>query len=238
MRCKIEKDNGFYTGNGKFRLGDVSMSRILEHSRNGMFTISAMKGGIPTGKKYNEFTPEEKTRYIENLKRSENLARDLRAADLGFISSVGGYRETEDDGSEVDITEFSFIVPYNRSKMSRKEFVQIGLDLAKKYDQNTIAVAGIPEIANGQVKFLQSDTLLDDIWGTDIKSDFSKAVYPKELNIGERPYYTNPNALGERNFVFDSASKRYFDSIAGVHCVNGQGGWQKANKLNEIVLER
>ena len=64
----------------------------------------------------------------------------------------------------VDVNEFSFIVPRRNNQMSNKEFVKFAVSLAKKYDQNSVLIAGIPEISNGQIRYLKPDELLEKVF--------------------------------------------------------------------------
>lgn len=238
MRVKLTKDNDFLVGSKYYYFNDSTMPRILQHAKNGMFVISAMRGGFPIGKSVEEFTPAEKGKYAADIKKTRDLEADIRAAGLGYISSLGGFIEKTDADEIIDANEFSFIVPYNKAKMTRKEFVELAVSLAKKYNQESVLIAGIPEVANGQIRYLSPDEFVDIDWAKDLEPDYTKVNVYKELNTEERPYYTAPRKMGGRNFVFDSVSQRNISRIVGVHHVFGQYGWRKANTMNEIVLKK
>lgn len=106
-------------GSLKNYLYESSLSRIKKHSENGFFTLSAFRG---------EFTEEE------NLKRHNNLKKDIRNYGLGYIEQYGGYVETRDDGTKVPVKELSLFVPYD-NKMDIEEFKNIAKTLADKYNQ-------------------------------------------------------------------------------------------------------
>lgn len=106
-------------GNLKNYLYESSLSRIKKHSENGFFTLSAFRG---------EFTEEE------NLKRHNNLKKDIRNYGLGYIEQYGGYVETRDDGTKVPVKELSLFVPYD-NKMDIEEFKNVAKTLADKYNQ-------------------------------------------------------------------------------------------------------
>lgn len=238
MRIKLTKDRDYRIGEKSYYFNDSAMSRILEHAQNGMFIISAMKGGFPIGKSFDEFTNDEKEKYFANKELTKQLENDIKAAGLGYIPAVGGYNEDAENGETVDVNEFSFIVPRGNSQMSNKEFVEFAVSLAKKYDQDSVLIAGIPEIANGQIRYIPQNEYLNIDWGSNREDDFTNTKVYRNLNTKERPYYTAPRKMGGRNFVFDSVSQRNMSYIVGIHNVFGQYGWMMARKNNEIVIKK
>lgn len=238
MRITRTKDNDYSVGDRYYYFNDSTMSRILEHAKNGMFVISAMRGGFPIGKSFEEFTPKEREKYKADKALTKQLEEDIKAAGLGYIPSVGGFKEKNDDGETVDVNEFSFIVPHRNNQMSDKEFVEFAASLAEKYDQNSVLIAGIPEIANGQIRYIAPSEFADIDWDVEQKPDFTETKVYREPDTKERPYYTAPKKLGGRNFVFDSVSQRNMSHIVGIHHVFGQYGWWSANKNNEIVIKK
>lgn len=238
MRITRTKDNDYSVGDRYYYFNDSTMSRILEHAKNGMFVISAMRGGFPIGKSFEEFTPKEREKYKADKALTKQLEEDIKAAGLGYIPSVGGFKEKNDDGETVDVNEFSFIVPRRNNQMSNKEFVEFAVGLAKKYDQNSVLIAGIPEIANGQIRYIAPSEFADIDWDAEQKPDFTETKVYREPDTEKRPYYTAPKKLGGRNFVFDSVSQRNMSHIVGIHHVFGQYGWWSANKNNEIVIKK
>ena len=238
MKITKTKDNDYRIGERAYYFNDSTMSRILEHAKNGMFIISAMKGGFPIGKSFDEFTPAEKEKYKADKALTKQLENDIKAAGLGYIPSVGGFNEKNDNDETVDVNEFSFIIPRRNNQMSNKEFVEFAVGLAKKYDQNSVLIAGIPEIANGQIRYIAPSEFVNIDWDAEQKPDFTETKVYRNLNTEERPYYTAPKKLGGRNFVFDSVSQRNMSHIVGIHHVFGQYGWWSANKNNEIVIKK
>lgn len=238
MKLKANTDNDYLINGDYYRFTDSTMSRILEHAKNGMFIISAMKGGFPIGKTFEEFTPAEKEKYLINKEKTDQLKKDIQAAGFGFISSLGGFKENEGKPDEVDVNEFSFIVPKGNKNISNKEFVEFAVSLAKKYNQDSVLIAGIPEIANGQIRYLSPGDFINIDWNDEIEPDFTNTKVYREVDPSKRPYYTAPKKLGGRNFVFDSVSMRHIDNIVGVHHVFSSWSWQKANKNKEIVIEK
>lgn len=238
MKVTKTRDNDYLVGDKYYYFNDSTMSRILEHAKNGMFVISAMRGGFPVGKSFEEFTPKEREKYMEDKALTKQLENDIKAAGLGYIPSVGGFNEEAENGDTADVNEFSFIVPKGNSKMSNEEFVELAVSLAKKYDQNSVLIAGIPEIANGQIRYVNPAEFVTVEWEGRKEPDFTETKVYREPDTKERPYYTAPKKLGGRNFVFDSVSQRNMSSIIGIHHVFGQYGWRMANKNNEIVIKK
>lgn len=219
----IRKDKVFdskeelcYIAGEAYRFGDTSMSRILEHMKNGAFIISAMHGGFPVGKTFEEFTPEEKAKYRNDIALTKQLKEDIRNKGLGFIPVLGGYIENEDDPDrKIDVNEFSFIVP-KPANMDNKTFVGIAVELTKKYGQQSVAVGGIPEIDNGQIRYLRPSEAVDIDWSIDPDYQFSNTKVYEKKDLKNRPYYTNPKKLGERNFVFTEDSIRKLNDIIAI----------------------
>lgn len=238
MKTTKTKDNDYLVGDRYYYFNDSAMSRILEHAKNGMFVISAMRGGFPIGKPFEEFTPAEREKYKADKTLTKQLENDIKAAGLGYIPSVGGFKEKNNDGELIDVNEFSFIVPRGNNQMSNKEFVEFAVSLAKKYDQNSVLIAGIPEIANGQIRYVAPSEFVDIDWEANQEPDFTETKVYRNTDPKERPYYTAPRKLGGRNFVFDSVSQRNMSHIVGVHHVFGQYGWWSANKNKEIVIKK
>lgn len=205
-----------FIGGTTYRFGDASLPRVLEHLHNGAFIISAMKGGFPVGKTYEEFTPDEKATYRNNINATNELKAKLKAKGLGYIPSLGGFIESDKKtGQEINVNEFSFIVP-KPANMDSKTFVDIAMGLAKEYDQDSVMVGGIPEIDNGQIRYLSPSKAVDIAWDIDPNAKFSKATVYKKLDLENRPYYTQPKKTGPRNFTFDSESKRTVSHIIGI----------------------
>lgn len=220
-----------------YHFSDASMNRILEHAKDGVFMISAMTNKLPVGKTYSNFTEEEKKEYKIAVERTEQLKKDLQEAGLGYISAIGGYRYENPEKKEIDAQEFSFIVPKPKN-MDDKTFVYLAVMLAKKYGQETVMIGGIPEIEEGQIRYLKPGDEYNIDWEIDPNMKFSEAHVYREIDREKRPYYTAPKKMGGRNIVFDSMSKRNLSFIIGVHHVYGSYGWRKANTFGEIVIPK
>ena len=210
------KEELCYFAGQTYRFGDASMPRILEHLQNGAFIISAMSGGFPVEKTFEEFTPEEKAKYRADIELTKQLKEDIRSKGLGYIPSLGGYiEEHKPPKKNIDVNEFSFIVP-KPANMDNKTFVDIAVELMKKYGQQSVAIGGIPEIDGGQIRYLRPTEAADIDWEIDPDMLFSKTTVYKERDLKNRPYYTNPKKMGERNFTFSDASLRKISDIIAV----------------------
>lgn len=110
------------------KFNESNWGRITQHIDNGCIMISACRG---------ERSEEE------NKKKTDELAKDIREAGLGFIRILGGYIENKGTEDEKEVTEESFFVPKNK-KMSDEEFFDIAIKLCKKYNQDSVLIS-LPE---------------------------------------------------------------------------------------------
>ena len=112
----------FYNGN---IIKESNWSRLNKHVKDNCFMISASRG--------------DKTEK-ENKARTEQLARDLRANNLGFIRVLGGYIENKGTEDEKDVTEESFFVPIPKN-YSEEDFFNVAIELCKKYNQDSVLIS-------------------------------------------------------------------------------------------------
>lgn len=122
------------------KLDESSLGRILQHCKNGFIAISSDRGELKheDGSKYTE--EELAKANVENRKRLEN---DLRRNGLGYISTLGGYGELLPNGDRRFVDdEHSKFVPYpGEDKISFDKFRELGIQLAKKYQQDSVLIA-------------------------------------------------------------------------------------------------
>lgn len=234
----------------KYKVSDVSKSRVMEHAKNGIMTISACnKSTIPYGVKYEDMSPEQQAKWHENVERTDALQKDLRNEGFGYISAVGGYIESDehDPQKKLDVTELTCIVPKPQG-MSFEDFIIKGIRLGNKYGQESIGIAGVPFINNGQAALIPLDRVpdtdnfeliaesLENLITSGRMDMFSKTTPRKEVDPKERPYYTEPKKLNGFNFTWDSASQRFFDHYVGFRVANGMTGHLSAQKRGEILV--
>lgn len=222
-------------GYGTFRIHDSSLGRLGQHLGNGIVIISAMRGGFPIGKTYEQFTADEREKYKENLRRTEELKKDIRALGYGYIPTIGGYPESvENEDRKINVNEFSFAVPYKQGVLDEQEFVDTMVDLALKYEQDSILVSGFDWYENGQARLLltkEREPLKEKL---EKGVDVGNLHYHEETDVEERPYYTRLKKGNERNFVFDAKSKKLLSKYIGTHRPVGMFGNMVADKSGEI----
>lgn len=104
---------------------ESNWGRVTQHIKDGCMMISACRG---------ERTEEE------NKKKTDELAKDIRSYDLGYIRILGGYIENKGTEDEKEVTEESFFVPKNKD-MSDEDFFDIAIKLCKKYNQDSVLIS-------------------------------------------------------------------------------------------------
>ena len=240
LLMKDNKNSRLKFGNEFYAIRDIEPNRFFYHNQNGMFIISAMTQPIPIGKKYSEFSPDEKEAMKIGLARTKELQKDIRKEGLGYISTLGGYPYHNENLDEVyDANEFSMIVPRNPKLFDEEEFVELAIELCKKYDQEAILVAGISFIDNGQARYLKPGEESKYMIDPDFK--FKSLHTTKEFDPEKRPYYTRLKQGGKETFTYSTDSKsivldeestknlgKYFATRAPIgwaaNCAAGQNG--------------
>ena len=184
VKDKIGKDLFTFGENDDFafiRMTDSNLSRFYTHTQNGYFVISASR---------NTNTEEQ------NVKLTKQLEQDIRNAGLGFISTLGGY--VEDD--IIPVEELSYLVPYRKEFGDYKAFVDLALNLCKKYKQEDVLVQ-VPDLNSGKAVYLNGNADTDMVfesWG--IKQE-------------NEPYYTRlkKGSHSDKPFTFRDASDNPLD---------------------------
>lgn len=82
--------------------------------------------------------------HEENNAENFKLLGEIKSKGLYAYEQIGGYEETQPDGSVKQVVESSFFVPYREDAMSLDEFVGFFEGLMKKYRQEAILV-GLPK---------------------------------------------------------------------------------------------
>ena len=91
-----ETINNAFLRTDKIEINESDWSRLYYHKNNGCFMISAYRG--------------ENTEDI-NKQRTDELAKDIRNNELGFIRILGGFIENKGTENETEVVEESFFVP-------------------------------------------------------------------------------------------------------------------------------
>lgn len=101
----------------KGKLKESSWSRIIQHIEDGVYSFAVISAYLK------DLTVEE------NLKRHEDLRKDIRNLGYGYIEQKSGYTY-KDDETETTVEEKSFFIPL----INREE----ALRLCNKYNQYSI----------------------------------------------------------------------------------------------------
>ena len=160
-----------------------------KYSQNGMMILSTSR---------NEKSPEE------NKKAAKELQQDIRAKNLGYVSTLGGYEEEDKTtGLPVKVTELSFIVPYNPNVISQEDFFEFAVDMCKKYNQDSVLIQ-VPWYNDGKPTYINKN-------GGD--ADFQVSPDKHLADPDKDTYYTQIKGTN-RAFKFgDNKKKIYF----GIH---------------------
>lgn len=212
MRSLIKKigEYNFYDSSNDY-------SRLLKTFQNGAFIISAFRqafgrngepetfnliknqldefGIVYTDSDINDYmnnTNSARFMNYYNKCATNNLENELRSLGFGFRVSLGGYQEKgQTQGSE----EISFIVPYQKEKMTEEEFTKIAVKLCNKYYQDSVLVI---------LSWMENAVWLNN--NSDIVAIFNK----KPRISGETDFYTETKKTNSPRFSFDG--EEFYDS--------------------------
>ena len=133
-------------------------------------------------------------------KRNNDLKNDISCLGLGYIRTVGGFRE-----GDTDVIEMSFLVPYAKTNMTITEFVSEFTRLCGKYDQFSILVK-YPE--DNHVFYVDRNGNEDMVFDTFRYNDMAKyfSYLLKGKDRGKKWEYIKTESV-DRDI-------RYFDFLA------------------------
>lgn len=164
--------------------GGNDMSRLITTFNNGAMVISACR---------EEYSKEE------NLKRTKELKQDLIAKGVGFRPSAGGFIENANTPNEVAVEELSFIVPYDKNKMSEEDFFKFAIDLCGKYKQESVLVK-LPSYNGGKPFWVNS------------KGE-NQQNFEKDFRLAKKEdYYTRPLKHHTPGFTYEFEKEEVEDS--------------------------
>lgn len=106
-------------------LKESNWGRINDQIKSGCMMISACRG--------------ERTEK-ENEAKTDELAKDIRSAKLGYVRILGGYIENKGTEDEREVTESSFFVAKPKD-MSDEDFFDIAIKLCRKYGQDSVLIS-------------------------------------------------------------------------------------------------
>lgn len=145
---------------GKYKLNETSINRILKHGENGMIIISANRSSIDSDNEQNslkgdfeKWCDKEKVDYTDvdqqkfwlnerNKQAEADLKKILKASPFAYSPVYGGYHGTD---SVVDSFEPSYIVyahgkNYSTDYEPFDKLYKFALELCKKYKQDSVYI--------------------------------------------------------------------------------------------------
>lgn len=186
-------------------VNESSLTHILGHKARGYGIISACR------------SENDKQR---NDELSKKLRKDIRDAGFGFIPVHGGFRETTDDGRQVDVFETAYLVPCHNMDGIDHPFdylAEVLVELGQKYGQESVLLCP----PNGNPKYVVTKEYEDsDENGNSIKHDIGDVSmeFPNGVKLNDltQTYFTSLNTIGKhptnplgknvRRFTFESAT--------------------------------
>ena len=218
-----------------FIINESSLSRVIQHGKNGFMILSAFKGDVP---------------LEENLTNSRALQKALREKNLGFFQLIGVWDINEEveiskpptkriksiinkakqthinsGGSEEAEVELSYFVPYNeKSGLSYEEFKKLGLDLIQSDRFNQYAYI-YSEPSTDSIILKTREGYIEKIWKGITLNSISKCYSMMKNNL-------------KRHFLFEGV--RYFHGIAEYMYAQAIGAIITENSyfLSESIKEK
>lgn len=195
-------------------LNEVNAKSLIDrHTADGYIIISPCRGGADFGLDPNDPTQKEKLAYINN-QRVKELVGILKQTDFSYTPTYGGFIENQGTPNEENVYERSFVV-YNHHKDGSvgdfEELRQFALDMAKKYNQDSVLI----QEPNGKPQYVKQDGEVDfgfdgDVAFNDLSQEYFTDLHKnshKTMGDGSRPTrfsflesYINPapQCYGER----------------------------------------
>lgn len=210
------RDNTF--NNGKIvPINENNIKRIIAtHSDNGYIVISPCRGGSdfgidPTVSQY-EY---DRLAHINRI-RIKQMIEDIKKSGFSYTPTYGGFIENAGTEQETNVYERSFII-YNKDRngnnLNFKDLYELGLNLCRKYNQDSFLVQAPGEnpkyiTQDGKVDFeFKNGNVFNDIsqqYFTDLHKnthkhgDISKRK-PTRFSFTEAFVNPKPQCYGERH---------------------------------------
>ncbi len=134
----------YTTNNGKMvSINEVNAKTLLNrHSENGFIAISPCRGFADFNINPNEPNAQQKLAEINN-KRIKECISLIKKSGFSYTPVYGGFIENQGTENEQNVYERSFII-YNNKKGGEtpdfKELYNFGIDLARRYNQDSVLV--------------------------------------------------------------------------------------------------
>lgn len=195
-------------------LNEVNAKSLIDrHTKDGYVIISPCRGGADFGLDVKD--PAQKQKLAEiNKKRVMELVGILKQTDFSYTPTYGGFIENKGTDEEENVYERSFVV-YNHHKDGSvgdfNELYQFALDMAKKYNQDSVLI----QAPNSNPQYIKQDGSVDfgfenGVAFNDLSQEYFTDLHKnshKTMRDGSRPTrfsflesYINPapQCYGER----------------------------------------
>lgn len=162
-------------------INEVNAKSMLDrHTADGYIIISPCRGGADFG--LDETNPQDKQKLAEiNNQRIKELVGILKQSDFSYTPTYGGFIENQGTPNEESVYERSFVV-YNHHKDGSvgnfEELRQFALDMAKKYNQDSVLI----QAPNDNPKYITKDGELDWEFNGDVAFNDVQQKYFTDLH--------------------------------------------------------
>lgn len=168
-------------------LNEVNAKSLIDrHSKDGYVIISPCRGGADFG--LDPSNPQEKEQLAHiNNERIKELVNILKQSDFSYTPTYGGFIENQGEDNEENVYERSFVV-YNHHKDGSvgdfKELYDFALEMAKKYNQDSVLV----KAPNGKPEYVKQDGEVDFGFDGDVAFNDAQQTYFTDLHKNTDKY--------------------------------------------------
>lgn len=162
-------------------LNEVNAKSLIDrHTADGYVIISPCRGFEDFG--LDETNPQDKQKLAEiNNQRVKELVDILKKTDFSYTPTYGGFIENQGTPNEENVYERSFVV-YNHHKDGSvgdfEELRQFALDMAKKYNQDSVLI----QAPNDKPKYITKDGEVDWEFNGDVAFNDVQQKYFTDLH--------------------------------------------------------
>ena len=170
-------------------LNEVNAKSLIDrHTKDGYVIISPCRGYADFGLDSSNPQDKEKLAHINN-KRIKELVGILKSTDFSYTPTYGGFIENQGTDDEENVYERSFVV-YNHHKDGSVgdfgELYDFALDMAKKYNQDSVLV----QAPNDNPKYIKQDGEEDfgfdgDIAFNDLSQEYFTDLHKNTHKFGD-----------------------------------------------------
>lgn len=150
---------------------------IATHSNNGYIVISPCRSGSDFGIDPDKNQHEKERLAQINKDRVRSMIDDIKKSGFSYTPTYGGFIENLGSDNETTVYERSFII-YNKDKNGKNcnfnDLYKLGLDLCKKYNQDSFLV----QAPNENPKYIKKDGSVDfEFNGGKVFNDVSQEYF-------------------------------------------------------------